>query len=171
VDVASAVNDIVLMVEPLAAERSVSIARRADDGIPLALADEQRVKQVVLNLVSNAIKYNREGGTVDVHLTQDGTPGRVAVRITDTGQGIAADGLERLFSPFERLGAEQGSVEGTGLGLALSKLMVEAMKGTLAVSSTPGVGSTFTVELPAMPTLSGDSAGGSSGKALAPSSR
>jgi PAS domain S-box-containing protein len=171
VDVANAVNDIVLMIEPLAAERSVSIAHRADDGIPLALADEQRVKQVVLNLVSNAIKYNRDGGTVDVHLTQQRTPGRVAVRITDTGHGIAADGLDRLFSPFERLGAEQGTVEGTGLGLALSKLMVEAMDGTLTVTSTPGAGSTFTVELPAMPTLSGERAGEGNGKAPAPSSR
>jgi signal transduction histidine kinase len=72
----------------------------------------------------------------------------VAVRITDTGSGIAGDDLERLFSPFDRLGAEQSGIEGTGLGLALSKLMVEAMDGSLEVTSVVGKGSTFTVELP-----------------------
>ena len=70
------------------------------------------------------------------------------MRITDTGEGIAPEDLERLFSPFDRLGAEQTPVEGTGLGLALSKLMVEAMDGALEVRSEPGIGSTFSVELP-----------------------
>jgi PAS domain S-box-containing protein len=166
VDLATTVNDIVMLVEPLAAERSVSITRRVEADTPLALADEQRVKQVVLNLVSNAIKYNRNGGGVDVHLTT-GEAGRVAVRIIDTGLGIAAEDLERLFSPFERLGAEQTAVEGTGLGLALSKLMVEAMHGSLTVTSEPDVGSTFTVELPAASVGHDDL----SGKALAETGR
>jgi signal transduction histidine kinase len=110
------------------------------------------MKQVLLNLISNAIKYNREGGQVDIVVSAaDG--GGVAVRVTDTGPGIAADDLERLFSPFERLGAEQTTVEGTGLGLALSKLMVEAMHGSLEVSSVHGKGSTFTVEIPPAPVL------------------
>jgi PAS domain S-box-containing protein len=152
VDVGQAVTDIVLLVEPLAGERSVRIAHHADPETPMAFADEQRMKQVLLNLISNAIKYNREGGQVDIVVSAaDG--GGVAVRVTDTGPGIAADDLERLFSPFERLGAEQTTVEGTGLGLALSKLMVEAMHGSLEVSSVHGKGSTFTVEIPPAPVL------------------
>jgi PAS domain S-box-containing protein len=154
-DVAEAVNDIVLMVEPLAAERAISICREIDAATPIALADEQRVKQVLLNLISNAIKYNRDGGRVEIAV-QPARDGRIAARITDTGQGIAGEDLERLFSPFERLGAEQTAVEGTGLGLALSRLMVEAMQGSLTVSSAPGRGSTFTVELPSLGALSVD---------------
>jgi PAS domain S-box-containing protein len=152
VDIARAVNDIVLMVEPLAGERSVTIFHDIDPATPIALADEQRFRQVVLNLVSNAIKYNREGGRVDI-VVHPATNGRIAMRIADTGHGIATHDLERLFSPFERLGAEQTGVEGTGLGLALSKLMVEAMDGSLDVTSVPGEGSTFTVEVPAAPVL------------------
>ncbi len=168
IDVAQSVTDIVLLVQPLAGERSISLRHRADPDTPPAIADEQRVKQVLLNLLSNAIKYNREGGEVDVHVTH-GSAGTVAVRIGDTGQGIAAQDLNRLFSPFERLGAEQTSVEGTGLGLALSKLMVEALNGSLEVTSAPGAGSTFTLELPAAgPVAVGaDAPGDTIGKALA----
>jgi signal transduction histidine kinase len=79
--------------------------------------------------------------------------------VADTGQGIAADDIELLFSPFERLGAEQTMVEGTGLGLALSRLMVEAMHGSLEVTSEPGVGSTFTLQLPVVATGAPDTEG------------
>jgi signal transduction histidine kinase len=119
---------------------------------------------VLLNLLSNAIKYNRSGGTVDVGVA--GTEGgAVSVRITDTGHGIADEDLERLFSPFDRLGAEQSPVEGTGLGLALSKLMVEAMNGRLGVESQVDVGSTFVLELPLAQEVEPD-AGAGAGKAL-----
>jgi signal transduction histidine kinase len=107
---------------------------------------------VLLNLISNAIKYNREGGRVNVVVDTTGS-GRIAARITDTGHGIADNDLDRLFSPFDRLGAEQTGIEGTGLGLAISKLMVEAMHGSLDVTSVRGEGSTFTVEVPAAPAL------------------
>jgi signal transduction histidine kinase len=147
VDVATGVQDILHLLQPLAAERNVSIVDRVPDDCPWAQADEQRTKQVLLNLLSNAIKYNRPGGGVDVRVTEvDGS--RLAVRITDTGRGIAPEHLERLFSPFDRLGAEQSGIEGTGLGLALSKLMVEAMHGRLTVESMVDVGSTFVLELP-----------------------
>jgi PAS domain S-box-containing protein len=152
VDVAQAVKDIVLMVEPLAAQRSVTIAHDIVPAKPMALADEQRVRQVLLNLISNAIKYNREGGRVNVVVDTTGS-GRIAARITDTGHGIADNDLDRLFSPFDRLGAEQTGIEGTGLGLAISKLMMEAMHGSLDVTSVRGEGSTFTVEVPAAPAL------------------
>jgi CheY-like chemotaxis protein/anti-sigma regulatory factor (Ser/Thr protein kinase) len=109
-------------------------------------ADRQRLTQVLLNVVSNAIKYDRAGGHVDVSFVlTDG--GRIRTLIADTGSGIAADRLSDLFEPFERLGAERGDVEGTGLGLALSKRLVETMGGTISVESVPGQGSTFAIEL------------------------
>jgi PAS domain S-box-containing protein len=146
-DLATAVHDILHLLQPLAAERNVSIVSRATDHVPWVLADQQRTKQVVLNLLSNAIKYNRSGGGVDVSIQPEGED-HVAVRVTDTGRGIAPEHLERLFSPFDRLGAEQSTIQGTGLGLALSKLMVEAMNGRLRVESMVDVGSTFVLELP-----------------------
>jgi signal transduction histidine kinase len=147
IDVGAALEEILHLLQPLAAERNVSIASRGIEGTPWALADEQRTKQVLLNLLSNAIKYNRSGGCVDVSMADTGA-GHLSVRITDTGHGIAPEHLERLFSPFDRLGAEQSPIEGTGLGLALSKLMVEAMHGRLGVESVVDVGSTFVLELP-----------------------
>ena len=166
VDMAQSVHDIVLLVEPLAGQRSVSISHHADPATPIALADEQRMRQVLLNVISNAIKYNREGGEVDIHVGPGGRGG-IAVQITDTGQGIAADDLELLFSPFERLGAEQTAIEGTGLGLAISRLMVEAMHGSLDVSSIHGEGSIFTVHVPAAPVLDADGREEREDKALA----
>ena len=164
VDVATGVQDILHLLQPLATERDVSIVNRVPAGSPWAVADEQRTKQVLLNLLSNAIKYNRSGGEVDVGIAVRGDDGVVAVQISDTGRGIAPEHLERLFSPFDRLGAEQSAIEGTGLGLALSKLMVEAMSGRLVVESEVGVGSTFVLELPlASPA---DEEQSSAGKAL-----
>jgi PAS domain S-box-containing protein len=110
------------------------------------LADRQRVLQVLLNLLVNGVKYNRPGGSVTVACIEEGA--HVAIAVHDTGHGIAPEDLERLFVPFERLGFESGTIEGAGLGLALARRLVEAMGGTLSVTSTPGVGSTFMVELP-----------------------
>jgi PAS domain S-box-containing protein len=169
VDVATGVQDILHLLQPLAAERDVTIVNHVPAGCTWALADEQRTKQVLLNLLSNAIKYNRSGGAVDVAMAASDDEGVVGVRITDTGRGIAPEHLERLFSPFDRLGAEQSAIEGTGLGLALSKLMVEAMSGRLVVESEVGVGSTFVLELPAAdPARDGEP---SAGKALSAAGR
>jgi CheY-like chemotaxis protein len=101
---------------------------------------------VLLNLLSNAVKYNRDGGRVVV--SSAATDGHVRLAVRDTGLGIAPEMLARLYTPFERLGADRSAVEGTGLGLALSKRLVEAMDGALHVESTVGNGTTFTVELP-----------------------
>ena len=109
-------------------------------------ADRQRLQQVLLNLLSNAIKYNRPGGAV----TLAGAPGgaeTLRLAVTDTGLGIPPEGLAKLFVPFERLGAAETGIEGTGLGLALSKIFVDAMGGSLGVESTVGEGTTFWLDL------------------------
>jgi CheY-like chemotaxis protein len=104
------------------------------------------LKQVLINLMSNAVKYNRDRGRVTVARTPL-DDGWLRISVTDTGYGIPADLHDRLFNPFDRLGAERGAVEGTGLGLALSKGLVEAMGGRLSFSSQPDVGSTFWIDL------------------------
>ncbi len=139
------IGEAVDLLTPLAADRNVAIVIRVDDEL-FARADMQRLKQVLLNLLSNAIKYNHEGGQVSIAASAAGDQ-RVRIEVTDNGPGIDALLLEKLFLPFERLGAEGTSVEGTGLGLAVSKGIVEAMDGTIGVHSRPGHGSRFTVEL------------------------
>ena len=136
------------LVRPQAAAGGVTLGNEVGDDERHVTADRQRLQQVLLNLLSNAVKYNRKGGTVTVFSA--GRPGgRIAIAVADTGMGIPEAMLDRLFTPFDRLGAEQSEVQGTGLGLALSRRLVEAMGGQLLVQSRPGVGSTFTVELPA----------------------
>jgi CheY-like chemotaxis protein len=134
------------LIRPSATTLGVSVGADAIDERLHVLADRQRLQQVLLNLLSNAIKYNRADGTVRASCERVGDE-RLRISVTDTGRGIAADKLERLFTPFDRLGAEGSTVEGTGLGLALSRSLVEAMGGTLYVQSQPDVGSTFSVEL------------------------
>ncbi|MCW5634686.1 MAG: response regulator [Rubrivivax sp.] len=113
-------------------------------------ADRTRLKQVLLNLLSNAVKYNRRLGSVNVVCVAE--PARrvpaVCVRVSDTGPGLTRDQQARLFVPFERLDADQRHIEGTGIGLALTKRLVEVMEGEIGVESTPGTGSTFWVRLP-----------------------
>ena len=114
------IRQAIELVRPSAAESRVSVRSDAVDEQLHVLADRQRLQQVLLNLLSNGIKYNRPSGIVTVS-SEAVAPNRLRVRVTDTGEGIAADKLARLFTPFDRLGAEASAVEGTGLGLALSK--------------------------------------------------
>jgi PAS domain S-box-containing protein len=147
VNVADVITEVLALTRSLAVERGIRVpASTAADCGCFVRADRQRLKQVLLNLVVNAIKYNRDGGAVVVTCDHVGD-GKVQVTVTDTGAGMAAADLERLFTPFERLGAEQSTVEGTGLGLALSKRLVDAMGGTITVHSEPGQGSSFSIEL------------------------
>ena len=136
--------ECVELVALLAAQRRVVVVHREPSG-ERVLADTQRLKQVVLNLLTNAVKYNREGGHVDVCTRRVGGD-RLRITVKDTGPGIAADLLPRLFQPFDRLGAERTTIEGTGLGLALSKHLVELMSGTIGVDTAPGTGSSFWLE-------------------------
>lgn len=148
VHVGAVVTEVVDLVKPMASARGIAVAARLTDRELWVTADEQRLKQVLLNLLSNGVKYNREGGHVDVSASLS-EAGRVRVVVADDGPGIEPALRERLFRPFERLGAERTAVEGTGLGLALSRGMIEAMAGTIAVESEPGHGAAFTIELAA----------------------
>jgi len=146
--VGEVLGEVLRMIQPLADQARLRLLLPQPVDCNLAVrADLQRLKQVLLNLLSNAVKYNREGGTVAVTCAEaEGEKLRISV--TDTGTGIAPEKMHRLFAPFDRLEAEQRGVEGTGLGLTLSKGLVEVMQGTMGADSTVGQGSTFWVELP-----------------------
>jgi signal transduction histidine kinase/ActR/RegA family two-component response regulator len=131
------------LVALAAAQRRVAV--HVEAGREHVLADSQRLKQVVLNLLTNAVKYNHDGGHVDV-CTRRVDADRVRITVTDSGSGITPDLVPRLFQPFDRLGAERTTIEGTGLGLALSKNLVELMSGTIGVDTQPGSGSSFWLE-------------------------
>lgn len=141
------VNESIGLVRPLAAPRAIVLKGPAD--IPsdwYVMADRQRVKQVLLNLLSNAVKYNRAGGHVE--LTCEPTEqSHMCIKVADTGLGIPPERMDLLFSPFERLGAEHTGIEGTGLGLALTKVLIEAMGGAIEVETSTERGSKFTVSL------------------------
>jgi signal transduction histidine kinase len=146
VQVSEVLGHAIALVQPLAGQRHIAIHTAIVDAEVQVFADRQRLNQVLLNLLSNAIKYNREGGQVRMRVRPVGS--RVRIDVADTGAGIPREKLQLLFTPFERLGAEQSGVEGTGLGLALSKALVEAMHGTLRAASVIDEGTTFSLELP-----------------------
>jgi CheY-like chemotaxis protein len=148
VRVGDVMEEVVDLVAPLAAAGGIELRVDAEGIVDrYVVADRQRLKQVLLNLVANAIKYNRSGGYVRVGGTSP-QPDTLRLIVEDSGPGIDAKKVERLFTPFDRLGAEQTGVEGTGLGLALSKRLAEAMGGTIGCTSVVGAGSTFWIELP-----------------------
>jgi signal transduction histidine kinase/ActR/RegA family two-component response regulator len=150
VDVMEFFRHVITLTAAAAAQRKVEM-RIADPGEeePFLSVDRERLKQVLVNLLTNAIKYNHEGGSVTLAVARaDG--GKWRISVTDTGFGIPQDKISRLFVPFERLGTREGGTEGgTGLGLALCQRLVRALGGRIGVASTPGLGSTFWVELPA----------------------
>ena len=147
VHVGALIRECLELADPIAADRGVRVVappRREAD--VYAIADQQRLKQVVMNLLSNAIKYNRAQGAVRLEVSVDGE--RVRISVVDTGPGLDPDSLDRLFVPFERLVPFDSGIAGIGLGLALSRRLVELMDGTITVESTPGEGSIFHVSLP-----------------------
>ena len=133
---------------PMAEEKQIILSNKcATDDIWL-YADPTRLKQVLINLVSNAVKYNRRGGSATIECHPAGGEERIRLAVTDSGPGIAPENLQHLFTPFQRLGAELSEIEGTGIGLALCMHLAEMMGGSLGVKSTPGQGSSFWIELP-----------------------
>jgi len=145
--VADALEETLDLLRPLAAERKIEISADTEmDAGVYVMADRQRFKQVLLNLLTNGVKYTPQFGQVTASYRAEGDSIRVTV--SDTGPGIPADKRERLFMPFERLGAEHSNVEGTGLGLALSQRLMHAMGGSIGVDPSAGRGSKFWLELP-----------------------
>lgn len=143
------IKECLALISNVADKRNIQISYLEHDNV-IVCADRIRLKQALLNLLSNAVKYNHDGGHVSIKICPEGTD-RIRLQISDTGQGIPSERLNELFQPFSRLGAENGIIEGTGIGLTITRRIVEMMGGTVNVESEFGVGSTFWIELPLVP--------------------
>ncbi|PIQ37217.1 MAG: hybrid sensor histidine kinase/response regulator [Lysobacterales bacterium CG17_big_fil_post_rev_8_21_14_2_50_64_11] len=146
VALADVLHECRAMIEPQAKERGISVSFVQIDAPHFVRADRTRVKQVLINLLSNAIKYNRPDGTVTVECIALGSD-HVRIRVADTGIGLDCEQLQSLFQPFNRLGQEASSEQGTGIGLVVCKRLIEWMGGAIGVESTPATGSVFWVDL------------------------
>ncbi len=148
VDLGQALKEVVTLMAPAAAKAGITLNRTAAANVPVLRADRVRLRQVLINLVSNAIKYNRPQGavTLDVILLD---PAHCRVTVTDQGPGIPPDKQQDLFVAFNRLGAEQSGIEGVGIGLVITKRLVELMHGQIGFDSSPD-GTTFRVDLPTL---------------------
>jgi signal transduction histidine kinase len=144
-DLGAMLRDTLALMHPQARLRDIVLIEPAP-ARAWVQGDVTRVRQVLMNLLSNAIKYNVPGGLVRLTLAEQ--PGRWLLDIADDGPGITAEQTLHLFEPFNRLGAERSGVEGTGLGLVIARQLMLAMNGTIALRSTPGAGSVFTLAWP-----------------------
>ena len=147
VQAASLIEDTVPLIQPLASSRSIQVISHTSDCDAHVMTDRQRCRQILLNLLSNAVKYNRDGGQVEIDCRRVAEE-TLRISVRDTGPGIDPARRDRLFEPFERLGAESSGVEGTGLGLALTKQLVQRLGGTIGLATELGAGSTFWIDLP-----------------------
>jgi GAF domain-containing protein len=145
-DVASTIENTLILVRERAQRRGITLGRAIDEQLGIIRADERKVKQVLLNLLSNALKFTPEGGRIDVQgAARDGS---AEISVTDTGVGIAPEDQDRIFEEFRQVGTAYKKVEGTGLGLAISRKFIELHGGKIWVTSKVGSGSTFTFTLP-----------------------
>lgn len=153
------ISETINIVSPLAEANNIKIeAAFKNCDKPFVKADRQKLKQVMINLINNAVKYNRIGGTVKIECKEVYEMGtnqdqfledklRIRLSVSDTGYGIESEEISKLFKPFQRVGAEQSEIEGTGLGLSVAKKLMEVMNGKIGVESKVGIGSTFWIEL------------------------
>ena len=139
------------MIEPQARQRGIVASFPAVEPLCHVRADRIRFKQILINLLSNAIKYNRRPGSVTVAYDAARVPDRVRISVRDTGAGLSPEQMSQLFQPFNRLGQDAGTEEGTGIGLVVAKRLTELMGGAMGVESTAGAGSVFWIELDAAP--------------------
>ena len=148
-DLPTAIDNTLVLVRERAQRRTIDLARTIDERLGVVVADERKVKQVLLNLLSNALKFTPEGGRIDVSArAHDGV---AEISVHDTGIGIAAEDQEAVFEEFRQVGTARKKAEGTGLGLAISRKFIELHGGRIWVKSEPGTGSTFTFTLPLKP--------------------
>jgi signal transduction histidine kinase len=142
------IQNCLSLVQPLTLKNQIKLIDNSGMGHhTLVIVDKLRFKQVLLNLISNAIKYNRTAGSVTI-TTALVQPQRLRISITDTGNGLSKEQIDKLFQPFERLTAKNSQIEGTGIGLCISKKLIEAMDGRIGVESEEGEGSCFWIEIP-----------------------
>jgi len=148
VPIVEMLEDLVMLVKPIAKDKNIHLVYVRKEGFDLSvMADKTRLKQVILNLISNALKYNKENGKVEITL-EEVSENRLRISVTDTGFGIPEDKREGIFEPFIRLGVESTKTEGTGIGLSIAKQLIELMKGRISFTSTLNKGSCFYIELP-----------------------
>jgi len=146
-DLPAAIDNALVLVRERASRRGIKLGQTINEGVGMVQGDERKVKQVLLNLLSNALKFTPEGGRIDVRAAMnDGVP---EISVADTGVGIAPEDQEAIFEEFRQVGTADKKVEGTGLGLALSRKFIELHRGRIWVQSQPGKGSTFSFTLPA----------------------
>jgi len=145
-DLPSAIDNALILVRERASRRGIRLGSAIDDRVGMIRGDERKVKQVLLNLLSNALKFTPEGGRIDVRATTN--DGMAEISVADTGVGIAPEDQEAIFEEFRQVGTADKKVEGTGLGLALSRKFIELHGGRIWVQSQPGKGSTFSFTLP-----------------------
>ncbi|SDR82920.1 ATP-binding protein [Pseudomonas oryzae] len=154
VDARQIMSECIELIRPQASEHNLHLESHLPEGSLLVRAEARRLRQILLNLLSNAVKYNRPNGHLS--LSYKITPGSLRLIVEDTGHGISEDKRPLLFKPFQRLGHENSTIKGTGIGLVLSRELAELMHGKLDFTSEPGIGSTFWIELPFSPTLQKD---------------
>jgi signal transduction histidine kinase len=148
-DLASVIDGALLLLRERASRKNIELARSVDDSVGIVCADERKVKQVLLNLLSNALKFTPECGRIAVRATV--REGMAEVAVSDTGVGIAPEEQDAVFEEFRQVGASAKRVEGTGLGLALARKFIELHGGRIGVESELGAGSTFTFTIPVIP--------------------
>jgi signal transduction histidine kinase len=145
-DLPAAIDNALILVRERASRRGITLGRTIGDGVSTVRGDERKVKQVLLDLPSNALKFTPEGSRMDVRAAMN--KGMAEIAVADTGVGIAPEDQEAIFEEFRQVGTADKKVEGTGLGLALSRKCIQLHGGQIWVQSEPGKGSTFSFTLP-----------------------